>query len=43
MKLIIFLAGMIFGGTIAIIFHCMVILAKESDKKIWIYLLKHKN
>ena len=32
--IIIFIIGMIIGATLGIAFHCMLIVAKESDKHI---------
>lgn len=33
MKILIFILGMIIGGTLTLFFHCCLILAKESDEK----------
>lgn len=34
MKLLFFILGMIIGGTIAIILHCLIIVGKQADKSL---------
>ncbi len=34
MKLLIFILGMMIGGTLTLFLHCMLIVAKESDNKL---------